>query len=62
MPKDKFEILQTMLRESQNIAKTGTSQQLINALVAIEKYAREQNLTRFANEAKKKIASLRKDL
>jgi hypothetical protein len=62
MAKDEFEILQTMLKESQNIAKTGTPQQLINALTAIEKYARENGLNRFANEAKRKIASLRKNL
>lgn len=59
---DEFEIVKKMLKESQDIAKTGTPQQLINALTAIEKYAREQNLTRFANEAKLKLTHLRKNL
>jgi len=62
MAEDAFEVLKKMLKESQNIAKTGTQQQLINALTAIEKYARAHNINRFADEAKRKIASLRKNL
>jgi hypothetical protein len=62
MAKDEFQVVQDMLKESQKIAKNGTPQELINAVSAIEQYARENNLTRFANEAKKKLAILRNNL
>lgn len=62
MVEDEFEVAKRMLRESQKIAKTGTPQQLINALTAIEKYAEEHNLNRFANEVRSKINKIRKNL
>jgi hypothetical protein len=62
MPKDKYEIVEQMLRESQKIAKTGTPQELINALTAIEKYASQQGLDKFARAARQKLARMRKNL
>jgi hypothetical protein len=62
MAEDVYKIVERMLKESQKIAKTGTKQELINAVTAIEKYARANNLTSFANEAKRKLAQMRKNL